>query len=75
MRTETEMATRLLERDVHEKQDNIIALRNQLDDVKGYNIEVNSKLQVNSPSLQWDCEALLSPWQPNGRGINFYFHL
>lgn len=48
MRTETEMATRLLERDIHEKQDNIIALRNQLDGVKGYNIEVNSKMQVKS---------------------------
>lgn len=46
MRTETEMATRLLERDIHSKQDDIIALRNQLGEVKGYNIEVNSKLQV-----------------------------
>lgn len=47
MRAETEMATRLLEKDVHEKQDLIVALRNQLDDVKGYNIEMHSKQQVD----------------------------
>ncbi|KAF6016799.1 RUFY2 [Bugula neritina] len=46
LRAETEMATRLLEKDVHEKQDLIIALRNQLDDVKGYNIEMHSKHQL-----------------------------
>lgn len=46
MRSETEMATRLLEKDIHEKQDLIICLRNQLDDVKGYNIEMHSKHQV-----------------------------
>ena len=51
IRTETEMATRLLEKDIHEKQDMIIALRNQLDDVKGYNIEMHSKHQVDNSLL------------------------
>ena len=45
------MATRLLEKDVHEKQDVIIALRNQLSDVKGYNIEMHSKQQVSYTSF------------------------
>ena len=63
LRTETEMATRLLEKDVHEKQDVIIALRNQLSDVKGYNIEMHSKQQVSDTSfifqqneLRWKTE-------------------
>lgn len=63
LRTETEMATRLLEKDVHEKQDVIIALRNQLSDVKGYNIEMHSKQQVSDISfiiqlneLRWKTE-------------------
>ncbi|XP_067935312.1 RUN and FYVE domain-containing protein 2-like [Watersipora subatra] len=52
MRAETEMATRLLEKDVHEKQDLVIALRNQLDDVKGFNIELNSKHQLLESKYQ-----------------------
>ena len=42
-----EMAMKLLERDVHEKQDTIITLREQLDDIKHINLEMYTKLQVS----------------------------
>ena len=46
MKAEMEMAMKLLERDVHEKQDTIISLREQLDDIKHINLEMYTKLQV-----------------------------
>ena len=48
MRAEQEMALKLLEKDVHEKQDTIISLREQLDDIKHINLEMYTKLQVSS---------------------------
>ena len=51
-----EMATKLLEKDVHEKQDTIVTLRRQLDDIKAINLEMYNKLQVGPvcsvPKLQ-----------------------
>ena len=46
MKTEMEMALRLLEKDIHEKQDTMISLRKQLDDIKAINLEMYNKLQV-----------------------------
>ena len=46
MKAEMEMAMKLLEKDVHEKQDTIISLRNQLEDIKNINLEMYTKLQV-----------------------------
>lgn len=46
MRAETEVALKLLEKDVHEKQDTIISLRKQLEDIKIINLEMYRKLQV-----------------------------
>ena len=46
MKAEMEMAMKLLEKDVHEKQDTIISLRNQLEDIKDINLEMYTKLQV-----------------------------
>ena len=46
MKAEMEMATKLLEKDVHEKQDTIVTLRRQLDDIKAINLEMYNKLQV-----------------------------
>ena len=46
MKAEMEMAMKLLEKDVHEKQDTIIALRDQLEDIKNINLEMYTKLQV-----------------------------
>merc|ERR1712137_655285 len=45
MRAETEVALKLLEKDVHEKQDTIISLRKQLEDIKMINLEMYRKLQ------------------------------
>ena len=48
MKAEMEMAMKLLEKDVHEKQDTIISLRDQLEDIKNINLEMYTKLQVCS---------------------------
>ena len=48
MKAETEMAMKLLEKDVHEKQDTIISLRDQLEDIKNINLEMYTKLQVRN---------------------------
>lgn len=47
LKAETEMAMKLLEKDIHEKQDTIISLRRQLEDIKQINLEMYKKLQVN----------------------------
>lgn len=41
-----EVAMKLLEKDIHDKQDTIISLRRQLDDIKLINLEMYKKLQV-----------------------------
>lgn len=46
LKAETEMAMKLLEKDIHEKQDTIVSLRRQLDDIKQINLEMYMKLQV-----------------------------
>ena len=46
MKQEMEMALRLLEKDVHEKQDTMITLRKQLDEIKAINLDMYHKLQV-----------------------------
>jgi hypothetical protein len=48
MKAEMEVAMKLLEKDIHEKQDTIVNLRVQLDEVKSMNVELNTKLQVKS---------------------------
>lgn len=40
------MAMKLLEKDIHEKQDTIVSLRRQLEDIKQINLEMYRKLQV-----------------------------
>lgn len=42
-----EVAMKLLEKDIHDKQDTIISLRRQLDDIKLINLEMYKKLQVS----------------------------
>ena len=46
LKAETDMAMKLLEKDIHEKQDTIISLRRQLEDIKQINLEMYRKLQV-----------------------------
>ncbi|XP_017129097.1 FYVE and coiled-coil domain-containing protein 1 isoform X3 [Drosophila elegans] len=45
LKAESDMAMKLLEKDIHEKQDTIISLRRQLDDIKQINLEMYRKLQ------------------------------
>lgn len=47
MKEESEVAMRLLEKDIHDKQDTLISLRRQLEDVKKLNLELHNKLQVS----------------------------
>lgn len=59
LKAESDMAVKLLEKDIHEKQDTIISLRRQLDDIKQINLEMYRKLQV---------------WYENGVGSFIYYH-
>ncbi|XP_005876854.2 PREDICTED: RUN and FYVE domain-containing protein 2 isoform X6 [Myotis brandtii] len=52
MKHEIELAMKLLEKDIHEKQDTLIGLRQQLEEVKAINIEMYQKLQGSEDSLQ-----------------------
>ncbi|XP_018915391.1 protein RUFY3 isoform X3 [Bemisia tabaci] len=45
LKNEMEVAMKLLEKDIHDKQDTITSLRCQLDDIKVINIEMYKKLQ------------------------------
>lgn len=57
MKAEMEMAMKLLEKDVHEKQETINSLRDQLEDIKHINLEMYTKLQVclfNMSVLSWE---------------------
>ena len=47
LRAETEVALKLLEKDIHEKQDTIVSLRKQLEDIKLINLEMYRKMQVS----------------------------
>uniref|UniRef100_A0A672N6G0 RUN and FYVE domain-containing protein 2-like n=1 Tax=Sinocyclocheilus grahami TaxID=75366 RepID=A0A672N6G0_SINGR len=52
MKQEMEMAMKLLEKDIHEKQDTLIGLRHQLDDVKSINVEMYQKMQSSDDSMR-----------------------
>ncbi|ESO87042.1 hypothetical protein LOTGIDRAFT_107494, partial [Lottia gigantea] len=58
MKMEMEMASRLLEKDIHEKQDTVIGLRKQLEDIKGINLELYQKLQTCEGSLKHKTEMV-----------------
>lgn len=48
LKQEMEVAMKLLEKDTHEKQDTLAALRLQLDQVKALNLQMFHKAQVNA---------------------------
>uniref|UniRef100_A0A8C1J4P7 RUN and FYVE domain containing 2 n=2 Tax=Cyprinus carpio TaxID=7962 RepID=A0A8C1J4P7_CYPCA len=52
MKQEMEMAMKLLEKDIHEKQDTLIGLRHQLDEVKAINVEMYQKMQSSDDSMR-----------------------
>ncbi|KAB0802762.1 hypothetical protein PPYR_04948 [Photinus pyralis] len=58
IKAEMEVAMKLLEKDIHEKQDTIISLRRQLDDIKLINLEMYKKLQENEGSLKYKTELI-----------------
>lgn len=49
LKQEMEVAMKLLEKDTHEKQDTLAALRLQLDQVKTLNVQMFHKAQVDTP--------------------------
>lgn len=52
IKAEMEVAMKLLEKDIHEKQDTVISLRRQLDDIKFINLEMYKKLEVRIVELE-----------------------
>ncbi|TRZ03476.1 hypothetical protein DNTS_017551 [Danionella cerebrum] len=52
MKQEMEMAMKLLEKDIHEKQDTLIGLRHQLDEVKAINVEMYQKMKSSDDSMR-----------------------
>uniref|UniRef100_A0A8C6N7F2 RUN and FYVE domain-containing protein 1 n=3 Tax=Melopsittacus undulatus TaxID=13146 RepID=A0A8C6N7F2_MELUD len=60
MKTEMEIAMKLLEKDTHEKQDTLVALRQQLEEVKAINLQMFHKSQNAECSLQQRTEAISS---------------
>ncbi|XP_037896632.1 RUN and FYVE domain-containing protein 2 isoform X4 [Glossina fuscipes] len=58
LKAESDMAMKLLEKDIHDKQDTIISLRRQLDEIKQINLEMYRKLQECEASLKHKTELL-----------------
>ncbi|XP_028257494.1 RUN and FYVE domain-containing protein 2 isoform X1 [Parambassis ranga] len=52
MKQEMELAMKLLEKDIHEKQDTLIGLRQQLDEVKAINVEMYQKMQSSDDEMK-----------------------
>uniref|UniRef100_A0A3B3ZAD8 Uncharacterized protein n=1 Tax=Periophthalmus magnuspinnatus TaxID=409849 RepID=A0A3B3ZAD8_9GOBI len=52
MKQEMELAMKLLEKDIHEKQDTLIGLRHQLDEVKAINVEMYQKMQTSDDEMK-----------------------
>uniref|UniRef100_A0AAR2J6I3 RUN and FYVE domain containing 2 n=2 Tax=Pygocentrus nattereri TaxID=42514 RepID=A0AAR2J6I3_PYGNA len=52
MKQEMELAMKLLEKDIHEKQDTLIGLRQQLDEVKAINVEMYQKMQSSDDGMK-----------------------
>ncbi|XP_063969626.1 RUN and FYVE domain-containing protein 2-like isoform X2 [Lytechinus pictus] len=58
LKMEMEMAMRLLEKDIHEKQDSIISLRKQLEDIKSINIDLYKKIQGTEETMKHKSELV-----------------
>ncbi|CAH1794975.1 unnamed protein product, partial [Owenia fusiformis] len=59
MKQEMEVAVRLLEKDIHEKQDTVITLRKQLEEIKAMNLEMYNKMQSCETSLKHKIELVV----------------
>ncbi|KAI5755743.1 hypothetical protein M8J77_019308 [Diaphorina citri] len=73
LKAEMEVAMKLLERDVHQKQDTIIELRRQLEDIKMINLEMYKKLQDSESSLKHKTE-LVSKLEAKVQSISESLH-
>lgn len=74
LKAEMEVAMKLLEKDIHDKQDTIISLRRQLDDIKLINLEMYKKLQVRPRHFITPTNLLTINQLPmRGKTIKFYF--
>ena len=51
MKAEMEMAMKLLEKDVHGKQDTIISLRDQLEEIKNITVKVANGLDCQMQAI------------------------
>ncbi|XP_029439124.1 RUN and FYVE domain-containing protein 1 isoform X2 [Rhinatrema bivittatum] len=60
MKTEMEIAMKLLEKDTHEKQNTLVTLRQQLDEVKAINLQMFQKVQSAESSVQLKNEMVSS---------------
>lgn len=58
LKQEMEVAMKLLEKDTHEKQDTLAALRLQLDQVKTLNLQMFHKAQVDTCEYTLPCLLL-----------------
>ncbi|BES91975.1 RUN and FYVE domain-containing protein [Nesidiocoris tenuis] len=58
LKAEMEVAMKLLEKDIHDKQDTIVSLRRQLDDIKQINLDMYRKLQEYESSLKHKTELV-----------------
>ncbi|XP_006007930.1 RUN and FYVE domain-containing protein 1 [Latimeria chalumnae] len=58
LKQEMELAMKLLEKDTHEKQDTLVALRQQLDEVKTLNLQMANKMQNAEISVQQKNEMI-----------------
>uniref|UniRef100_A0A670ZQC4 RUN and FYVE domain containing 2 n=1 Tax=Pseudonaja textilis TaxID=8673 RepID=A0A670ZQC4_PSETE len=58
MKHEIELAMKLLEKDIHEKQDTLINLRQQLEEVKVINTEMYQKLQFSDEAMKEKSEII-----------------
>ena len=52
MNREKEVAMQLMEKDIHDKQDTLISLRKQLEDIKKINLEMHDKWQNSDAALK-----------------------
>ncbi|XP_071830033.1 RUN and FYVE domain-containing protein 2-like isoform X2 [Apostichopus japonicus] len=52
LKTEMEMAMQLMEKDIHEKQDSVISLRKQLEEIKNINLGLYSKVQATASTIE-----------------------
>ncbi|XP_032890272.1 RUN and FYVE domain-containing protein 2 isoform X1 [Amblyraja radiata] len=58
MKQEIEIAMKLLEKDIHEKQDALVSLRHQLEEVKAINVEMFKKLKGSEDGLKQKSEMM-----------------